>query len=112
MAQEWDDKTEAPTLRKRREAREQGNIARSADLTGAAVIVGMLLLLDWLGKDLMASLRGMVWEGLGEGLRDWSSAGATAGFGRSAMSTAGVMAPLLGGILVVAVIADVAQVGF
>src|SRR5438067_2248135 len=111
MAEEWDDKTEAPTPRKRREAREQGNIARSADLTGAAVIVGMLLLLDWFGKDLMASLRGMIWEGLGDGLRDSSPAGATAGLGRSALATAAVTAPLLGGILVVAVIANVAQVG-
>ena len=36
MAEDDGDKTEAPTPRRRQEAREQGNIARSPDLTAAA----------------------------------------------------------------------------
>jgi flagellar biosynthetic protein FlhB len=47
MADENDsgEKTEAPTPKRREEAREQGNVARSADLSAAALLLGILLML-------------------------------------------------------------------
>ena len=46
MAEQEGDKTEAPTPRRRQEAREQGNIARSPDVTSAALMLAVLLLLS------------------------------------------------------------------
>ena len=40
MAESDGDKTEAPTPRRRTEAREQGNIARSHDLTSSVLLIG------------------------------------------------------------------------
>ena len=45
MAEDQGDKTEAATPRRRQEARDEGNIARSPDLTAAVLLVGILLLL-------------------------------------------------------------------
>ena len=41
MAEDLGEKTEAPTPRRLREAREEGNVARSMDLAGALVLAGM-----------------------------------------------------------------------
>jgi flagellar biosynthetic protein FlhB len=60
MAEEDGDKTEAPTPRRRQEAREQGNIARSQDLTAAALIIGIMLMLNWYGPNLVKALRDLV----------------------------------------------------
>lgn len=57
MADEYGDKTEAPTPKRRQEAREQGDIARSTDLTAAAVLLGGILLLQWQGAGVVAALR-------------------------------------------------------
>ncbi len=48
----WSDKTEAPTPRKRQEARKQGIVPRSGELTGimvlfAGVVIGVLLFPSW-----------------------------------------------------------------
>ncbi|MBC23882.1 MAG: flagellar biosynthesis protein FlhB [Phycisphaerae bacterium] len=41
MAEDLGEKTEAPTPRRLREAREEGNVARSMDLAGALMLTGM-----------------------------------------------------------------------
>ena len=56
MAEDFGDKTEAPTPRRREEAREQGQVARSADLTAAALLMGFLLLMNSFGPGLMKAL--------------------------------------------------------
>ena len=68
MAEDMGDKTEAPTPKRRAEAREQGNIARSPDLTAAAVILGLLMMLDWYGPGLVGALTGAA---LGWSLSRW-----------------------------------------
>ena len=60
MAEDLGDKTEAPTPRRREEAREQGQVARSPDLAAAVLLLGALLLLRWTGADLAAALRVLV----------------------------------------------------
>jgi flagellar biosynthesis protein FlhB len=50
------DKTEQPTARRREEAREEGQIARSTDLTAAAALLAALLLLKTLGPQMLARL--------------------------------------------------------
>ena len=44
MADDYGDKTEDPTPRKRQEAREQGKVARSRDLATAVLIIGSMVL--------------------------------------------------------------------
>ncbi|MGB7158581.1 MAG: EscU/YscU/HrcU family type III secretion system export apparatus switch protein, partial [Tepidisphaeraceae bacterium] len=56
------DKTEAPTPRRRMEAREQGNIARSPDLTAAVLLIGMLMLLKNFGPGLVTAMKALVTE--------------------------------------------------
>ncbi len=51
------DRTEDPTPRRRQEAREEGNVARSGDLTATALLVGLLLLLWPLGPRMLESWR-------------------------------------------------------
>jgi flagellar biosynthetic protein FlhB len=50
------EKTEQPTARRREEAREEGQIARSADLTAAAALLAALLILRALGPLMLARL--------------------------------------------------------
>ena len=50
MPDDAGDKTEAPTPRRRQEAREEGNVAKSTDLTAAAMLMAACLVL-WLGGD-------------------------------------------------------------
>lgn len=112
MAEEFGDKTEAPTPRRREEARERGQIARSPDLTAALVVMGTLVLLKSFGPNLVDALRALVGEMLG------GPSMANADLGqigpvmlRATLSVAAAMAPVLAGVLVIAFLANVLQVG-
>jgi flagellar biosynthetic protein FlhB len=59
------DKTEEPTPRRRQEAREEGQIARSSDLTAALAILAGVLLMRALGGYMLEGLLGMT-RALGE----------------------------------------------
>lgn len=50
------EKTEQPTERRRQEVRSQGNIARSADLTAAGLLIGVASLLYFMGAGVVTSL--------------------------------------------------------
>ena len=50
------DKTEAPTPRRRNEAREQGNVAKSQDLTAAIGLLTGLLLLHAFGQSMFKQM--------------------------------------------------------
>lgn len=112
MADEFAEKTEAPTPRRRTEAREQGNIPRSADLTSAAMLLAMLLLLQFQGPQLVAALRTATERILS---RDTLANHDPAAVGQLLLSTLGVvargMAPLLLGVILIAILANLAQVG-
>lgn len=112
MADEAGDKTEAPTPRRRQEAREQGNIARSADLTAAVLLLGMLLLLNWYGQGLVNALRTIMDRMLGPAsMSDFNPANAVQGFGKAVIQAGKAMAPFFIGAIIIAVVINVAQVG-
>ena len=46
------DRTEQPTPRRRAEAREEGRVPRSSDLTAAVIMLVGLVLLNWFGPDI------------------------------------------------------------
>ncbi len=53
------DKTEQPTPRRRQEAREEGQVARSQDLTAAVSLVAALVLLKTLGPQMLDTMLAM-----------------------------------------------------
>lgn len=113
MADEFGEKTEAPTPRRRQEAREQGQVARSQDLTGAVLIVGAILLLNAFGQDLVKALRALLAETLSLRTNDTAATGAAVAEAlRSLAHVAAAMAPLLLGVVLLVVLANVLQVGF
>ena len=106
------DKTEAPTPRRRQEARDQGNVARSPDLTAATLLIGVLMLLKYFGGALVGALRGLVQQMLTiEKFSDLNPGNAGTLVSRAMMTMAVAMAPLLIGVMVIAMVANVAQTG-
>lgn len=63
------EKTEQPTPRKLEEARNDGNVPKSTDLTAAISLLGAVLLLGWFGRSIFGGFRAMVQAMLGG---DWS----------------------------------------
>lgn len=50
------EKTEKPTGKRLREAREQGNVAKSADLSSSIVLASSLMLLGWVGPYTLSNI--------------------------------------------------------
>ncbi len=65
MPDDAGDKTEAPTPRRRQEAREEGNVAKSTDLTAAAMLMAACLVLYLGGDRLLLAGRGVLVSMLG-----------------------------------------------
>src|ERR1700722_18809561 len=106
------DKTEAPTPKRRQEAREQGNVARSADLTSAVLLIGMLMLLKYFGGALVQALRSLVQQMLSlDNPGDLNPGGAASLVSRAMLTMSMAMAPLLIGVMIIATVANVAQTG-
>jgi len=113
MAEDLTDKTEAPTPRRREEAREQGQIARSADLTAAALLLGFLLLMNSFGPGLIKALKAIMSELLSaDSLANLDSSTTGPLIARSFIAAGGAVAPLLLGAVIIAVAANLLQVGF
>jgi flagellar biosynthetic protein FlhB len=113
MAEDSGDKTEAPTPRRRQEAREQGNIAQSRDLTAAVLLIGTMMLLQYTGGPLVGALKSLVAETLSaESLGDVTLPTPLALFMKFTTVAAFAIAPLMGGVLFLAVAVNLAQVGF
>ncbi len=56
MAENQFEKTEAPTPRRKQEAREDGNVARSTDLTAAIMLLAAIVALNVLGTRMIQTL--------------------------------------------------------
>lgn len=113
MAEDDGDKTEAPTPRRRQEAREEGNIARSADLTSAVILLGVLVLLKWYGPAMMGAMRSLMRQMLSAGsLSDFAGGGMTVSLMQAVWLSSKALAPVLIGVVVVAVVVNLMQVGF
>jgi flagellar biosynthetic protein FlhB len=112
MAEDAGDKTEAPTPRRRIEAREQGNIARSHDLSSAVLMLGMLVMLNWYGQGLVLALRGVMDRMLSPtSMRDFDPNNAAHSFATAIMQVGGALAPIFIGAVLLMVVINVAQVG-
>jgi flagellar biosynthetic protein FlhB len=113
MAEDTGDKTEAPTPRRRTEAREQGNVARSQDLTLALMLLGVIITLHITGRRMLVALKSLVHAMLSiDSLTDFSSSGATGGALHALSVAAYAIAPLLIAVVIIAAFANIVQVGF
>jgi flagellar biosynthesis protein FlhB len=107
------DKTEPPTARRRQEAREQGQVARSPDLSAAALLIGILLLMRSFGAMIVSALKLVVADLLAaNSLSNFDPYATTAQLARAAAAVGVAMTPLLLGIILIAVAVNLAQVGF
>ena len=114
MAEESnDEKTEAPSEKKRQDARERGTVAKSTEINSVIVLLTALFLMKilgpWIIKELSSSMiefmrtisdTGMDYSRLMVLLR------------KALVLMAKVAAPITGGILIMGIVANVVQVGF
>ncbi len=113
MPDDGGDKTEAPTPRRRTEAREQGNIARSVDLTAALLMIGSMLLLKNYGLNVMNALRAILEQMLSpQSLSNTEPTSALSDFARGIWMAGASLAPLMIGLVVIAILSNILQVGF
>src|SRR4051794_20971851 len=62
MADDAGDRTEAPTQRRRTDAAEQGNIARSPDRVTAALLLGVMYMRGATGPGVVKALKALMTE--------------------------------------------------
>lgn len=113
MAEFADEKTEAPTLRRREEARRQGQVARSSDLTAAVLLLAGVGLLKWFGLDVLTALQLCLTDLLGPD--SMANVGTDFAWQHSLHLLAAVgisLLPIAAGMVAVAVAINLAQVGF
>src|SRR6185295_16023930 len=113
MAADSGDRTEAATPRRRQDAREHGQIPRSADLSSALLLLGGLLLLRWAGPYTWSALTNFFEQYMT--VDDAASAArldlhpVLASIGMVVLSAAG---PVMAGLFVAAAASNLVQVGF
>ena len=56
MADDLGERTEDPTAKRRQEAREKGQIARSQDLSAAIIMIGAAAILLAFGREMIFSM--------------------------------------------------------
>ena len=112
MAEDAGDKTEAPTPRRRAEAREQGNIARSQDLTISLMMLGMMMTLNLTGGKILLALKSLLVTMLSEAtLSDFNLDNATNGLLQGIYVSFIAIAPVLFALVLIAIISNILQVG-
>ncbi len=113
MAEDNGDKTEAPTARRRQEAREEGNIARSPDLTAAVLLLGVMILLKVFGPAMIHALGSLMREMLSAAsFADLGGQQVGKGLLRAVLLAGKSLAPIFIGVVVIAIVMNLIQVGF
>jgi flagellar biosynthetic protein FlhB len=100
MADDLLERTLPPTLRRREQARQRGEIARSADLVTAGLLLGIVIILKELGPRLVAVMEELLRASLSQQR-----------IMPSIRQLANSLGLVIAGAVVIALIANVAQVG-
>lgn len=106
-----EDRTFKPTALRLKEARERGNVARSADVTSAAVALGGFAVLALLGSSLVSSLTRMTAAML-DGAGNCGGSGGVGVVDSSAGPAVAVGGAMLAAMFAIAALAGLVQVGF
>jgi flagellar biosynthetic protein FlhB len=114
VAEERDEeRTEPASPRRREEARERGQVARSADLSSAVILLAAVLALQFFGRAMIGGIfasAASVLEGLA--LVDGEPENLMAHFGGAFAAVLLGFLPFAGIVLAAALAANLAQVGF
>ena len=106
------EKTEKATPKRRRKAREDGQIAKSAEFSGVAVMLGAIAVIVVTGAMIGQRLVGLMLQAIEVATRDELDTSSVAPFiYEAAWTTAAMMAPLVGVTFVVAAVVTYLQVG-
>ncbi len=106
------EKTEKPTPRRLSEARNKGNIAKSADLNTAVMLLASILILKWQLSNLSHHMMGITEQLLGNFPRQDMTVGAFQTlFVALSTQTMLALAPILGFLLLVGLLVNYSQVG-
>jgi flagellar biosynthetic protein FlhB len=107
------ERTESATGKRREEARQRGQVARSQELNSALLLLSGTLVFYLLGSPLLDGLVGLVRFHLGQGLHgELTPTEVHRVMLSTSFRTATLLAPLMGTLVLVAYAANVAQVGF
>lgn len=107
-----DSRTEAPTPRRREQARRKGQVARSREISSVAILLAGLVVLSHQASDLLARHRAVASEAfLQVAMRDERPEAVLALAGSLVSAGAMTIAPLVVAVTVVGVAVDLAQVG-
>lgn len=112
MADQFGDKTHEATPHRRQKAREEGHVARSQDLSSAALLVGGIVVLLYWGGDVANYFANLVREYLGG--EAWLTADrdfAVTQWNLTVFGLGKVLLPTLGVFMLIAVAAQIGQVG-
>jgi flagellar biosynthetic protein FlhB len=110
-----DDKTEEATPKRQNEAREKGQVAKSADLNGAIILLAGGATLAMLGPKLWGQFQEMMRDGLirtGHPDIASDSDGVSSLGWEITMDILGLMAPVLLVVAIAGIVANVGQIGF
>ncbi len=107
------DKSQEPTPHRRQKAREEGQVAKSQDLSSAAILLLGLLVLMALGGGLVEFLGAFTRQQLASVHRlDMDTEGAISAWNGVMAPLSWQVLPIMGAMLLVAVAANVLQMGF
>lgn len=112
MPEQNGEKSQEATQYRRQQAREHGQVARSQDLTSAALLLGSMVALLWLAGSVVTTLGLIARRYLGEAAwLEFDIATASHEFASIMFGLAPSLLPLLLAMLAVAVFTNLAQVG-
>ena len=115
MAENQHDRTEQPTLKRRKEARDRGQVARSRDLSLAFALLGTTAALGLLGPAMIGRLQSLLSDGfltLGEAARhDLQAADVASLVVIESVAFATIVGPLVAAAAIVTIVAGVGQTG-
>ncbi|MFN4242046.1 MAG: flagellar biosynthesis protein FlhB [Tepidisphaerales bacterium] len=113
MAEQYGEKTEPATPRKRQEAREQGQVARSTDLSAAVVLLLAVVMVALLGPRVVEAMRTVMTEALSlQVIGDLDPGSTGVLLLRTFQLCVMAAGPMIVGVLLAAMLANVIQVGF
>lgn len=108
-ADESGERTEQPTPRRREEARQEGQVARSADFTAAVVLLGGLLLLNGFGPEMFRRMLELVRESIDVSTTDRD--GVIPAIARAAYAALLMLAPFMLALLIIVAGGGLLQTG-
>ena len=110
-----EERTEKPTAKHRKRARDKGQVARSSDLSGSIVLVAGLMVIAITGESIVSGVAG-AFRGIFADISTPNVASSAAGLNglmHAALSTIALaVLPVAGACVAAALVVGVAQVGF